>query len=190
MTSGSSCRLGRIVSTLSLFFLIAAPGLSAGTPIPPHRIGQVLPFSILLHDSTFFDPEGYYFPVDSVIIDGYWLESVSIRVTDYIYATRPTGDSAAYYPWGMLLLAKRGEEETAGYTSKLGVVAADSLDLVFPHTPFGEVRLRGAFSDKRGRFGQRGFPQDAVLLKANLSRNRDGRWVDSRPIAFTYWEGD
>jgi hypothetical protein len=127
--------------------------------------------------------------VDTILVGGYRLESFSLDVLQY-----PNGwsaDSATYAPEAFLEFTRADTADGGGVAQGV-MFSPDTLDLVFPETEIGTVRIFGSFLDKRGRFGL--WPeidgQGIPVLQARVTVTRQGRTVYSRRTKFTFWQGD
>jgi hypothetical protein len=154
------------------------------------RVGTILEDDSVRADSTFFNPGGYYTPTDTVQYHGYQIEVLTIWVLEYGYGGR-FQENPMYVPESMLVLQGPREENGGGYRSRLPVVTPDSLDLCFPETPVGLVRITGKFR-KGGQFwNQRVIHStEPVVLDGHIVVVNGGREVYSRDVAFAYFPGD
>jgi hypothetical protein len=186
-----SRRARELAPLLAILLCVALSSPPRSSPRGVYAFGQIVRYSSLLHDSTYFDADGYYFPTESVAIDGYRLDSMSFDLFQFRYGFY--SDSVVYAPEVMLLLCEPGAEDSigGGYVSDSTLVTPDHLVLRFSDTPIGTVRYIGSFADKEGRFWEdRVTPFQTVILRGRLSVARGSRVTVSRPLSFTFWEGD
>jgi hypothetical protein len=126
-------------------------------------------------DSTAFDPTGYYFPVQPIVVARSKVAWIALMPGFYeLNVASDTANSGRDYSCAVLSLTR------------------DSLDLRCPSTPLGLVRVHGAFVDRGGSFWNREdiTPQETVVLRATVTAERGGRQVLARHVDFTYWVGD
>jgi hypothetical protein len=123
-------------------------------------------------DSTFFDPNGYYFPTTLVSAGALRLRFIEVPALRLSFS-----DTTA------------PNDEIMGFCS--GSVERDTVSLNCRDTPIGHVTIQGTFMDKRGSFwNQRDVrPQQTVVLRAVVIVFGPNGPV-SRPVLFTYWQGD
>jgi len=157
------------------------------------KVGQKVNLSEVQNDTTLFNVEGYYFPLQPVEIAGYRLDSFELLQFDY--STRDSQDNVTYVEKASLELPRAKQDMTAfedDYEAQSVVLSPDTLELVFGNTPIGSVRIAGAFLDRRGRFAWDPHldPGKTAVLRALLTVTSGGRTVASRRVVFTYWEGD
>jgi hypothetical protein len=170
-----------LISAMALGLSLGVAGAS-GRPQP--KPGQI----VSIRDTTRFDPDGNYIPVDSITVGGYRLDSFSLGVLEYSFGFQ--SDSATYAPSGILELTTADTTEGGGVADFVRF-SPDTLELVFPGTEIGTVRISGSFLDKRGRFDRPEIePGKTPVLRARVTVTSGGRTVYSRRMNFTYMEGD
>ena len=167
-----------LVLALSLA-LATAPGQAA-----PRR-GHLVSAS----DTTYFDPDGNYFPMDSISVSGYTLFSLILGTVEPV--TGLAADSLMYESTAMLSLVRADGSDAGGVADSV-TFSPDTLDVLFQTTPIGAIRISGTFVDRRGRFGLRpGIdPGKTPVVRASVTVTAHGRVVYSHRTKFTYWEGD
>ncbi len=122
-----------------------------------------------------FDPEGYYFPAETLVVKGFQLEHMALDRTS----------ASLHFDPGP------GDPEGPSVVCNVGAITADTLRLTCVGERVGRIVLAGTFLDKRGSFADQPEikPQETVVLQATLTF--EGKTApESRLVHFTYWQGD
>lgn len=161
-------------------------GVAGASERPQPKPGQI----VSRRDTTVFDPEGNYFPVETLSVGNYRLFSFALKTLEYSFGFQ--SDSAVYAPGAFLELSSPDDEDGGGGVADSVLFSPDTLDLLFRETEIGRVRISGTFLDKRGNFGNwpEIDPEATPVLRARVTVTSKGRTVYSRRMKFTYWEGD
>ena len=172
-------RLAAFGTALVLCLAVVAAG--HGEPRRGHLVGA--------NDTTYFDPVGNFFPMDTVSVNGYVLFDFSLGTVEPVAGLG--ADSLMYEPTAILSLASADGSDANGIADSV-MFSPDTLDVLFQKTAIGSVRISGSFLDRRGRFGLRpGIdPEKTPIVQATVTVTARGHVVYSRRTKFTYWEGD
>ena len=167
-----------------------APSAPAVAGIPPiSERGQQPP--ILLADSDFFDPDGYYKPEYGLTLSGYYWAFFDLHTLDYYYDGRVHYDDPRFVPPTARVSFEANNSRSLHECAEVHV-NRDTLDIRCPDTPVGVLRIAGKFLDKRGQFWNRAdlHSGENVLLVARVTVTKGGRTILSQSVRFTYLEGD
>ena len=164
----------------------------------------LLPAGVYRDSIDVFDPDGYYFPIDTLTIDGRTIKTLELHTLDFNYGgelhyARPR----LVQPPDVQLTVSEGSsgsertsdaEESNDKTSTspcaAARIAADSLSLRCAGTGVGDVSIEGHFLDK-GRFYADKFAEQSVdLLVARVVISRDGRIIHDAVHRFRYFAGE
>jgi len=142
-----------------------------------------------IEQQLFFDPDGYYFPLEKDCP----IEQIHISTLDYYYDGDLHYDKPKFKtPEVAVHLKQPDKYGNFMRECKKALVAPDKLHLECGAESQVTLTVDGAFLDRRGQYWNQPDvkAQETVVLSALITQNWQGRTLYSRNVRFTYWEGD
>ena len=115
-------------------------------------------------------PNGYYIPVESISTGGYSVGEIAL-------------------PLGAIHIYKDNSDSNLVLDCSDPLIRADTVDVECPHTPLGDVHVRGAFTAVLQDWQDRNLSKEPIL-SALVTIERGGEIVFSKRTGFTFWVGD
>jgi hypothetical protein len=140
----------------------------------------------------FFDPDGYYSPIEQICGEGWCIEWLGLDTLEYYYDGSFHYDAPrSHPPVGYLYLRNEisGEEQYEQIES--AAVTRDGVVLAGKSTRIGVFKFSGKFLDKRGQYwNQQDIDRETPVLEGTFQMAENGKKHRAFTRRFTYWEGD
>ncbi len=139
-----------------------------------------------------FDPDGYYTPEDSLVIDQWELSYFELHSIDYYYDGEPHYDRPrVLLPPQVRFVISSVTTDNGSAPSCPALVAPDTLVIRCLVAELGDVQIDGHFVDSSGWFTGGNRPAvDAVVLIARVVVRRHGTLIYDHVDRFTFTTGD
>lgn len=142
-----------------------------------------------------FDPDGYYFPENEIVIEGYKIDNFMLAAVSRYDPNDKSVDidhPKRVTPVASLDLMRIKDKEIIPYRFHNPIIEKNGVRLVSVKTLIGNVTIKGKFLDTRGDFSNL---DDVISFKTpifegTVTIHREGKLVYEKTSRFTYWEGD
>jgi len=142
-----------------------------------------------LIQSNVFDPDGYYFPASKTVLSGVQIEYFNIHSLEYYNNGKLDYEHPKIIkPEIVILILPKSKRLSASNI----LVNVDTLAFEIELSKDKILVFNGKFIDKRGQFWNQNdiTPQQTVIVSGVFSVVQQSKFIESKKVKFTYWEGD
>ena len=143
-------------------------------------------------EGTIFDPDGYYFPIKKVYIQGLRIQRLDVSTLEYYYDGKEVHyDKIIPHPPKIyVMLTDKNDDGVIPFSCDEITIKPDKVFFKCKETLIGDIIFEGYFIDKRGQYWNYISDMQTPVLKTTITIKNDNKITHRDEYTFGYWEGD